>query len=409
MTSYPKGMNLKNILAAIVLLWSGFAEAQSYPTPRFSNIIVPSLPGLSLNVQSTGMPGLDGANWMIYQNQSSIPTQQSTFRVQRNASYTGGTFGNTYNGIWGDCYTQAAVTAFELCGLFTMRNYATAGENVALYRQGWKMAGAGPTWAGTDELRDYNANPTTGATTNEFDLWATDGDSNGQRAIVDIVGGPIPGVVGHNPTIARAVRIGATNGVAANVTFGTGLSFSKATWSGSFIGAESSPSAVGGIDFSGASFSSFAFKSPNYLVDNTGNVTLSGGIPVLTLNAGAGANTRSINGQTNGVNRWQVQPGNSTAESGSNAGSDFQIAGFTDAGAFSFALTISRATGTVTMPGVVRLSNYNVAALPACNASIKGGMLYVIDATAPTYNAALVGGGSVGVPVACNGSAWTSH
>jgi len=33
----------------------------------------------------------------------------------------------------------------------------------------------------------------------------------------------------------------------------------------------------------------------------------------------------------------------------------------------------------------------------------------VSDATTPTYNGALTGGGAVYVPVFCNGSAWVSH
>lgn len=410
MTSYSEGMATKNIFASLAVLWSGFAAAQSYPTPRFSNIIVPSLPGLSLNVQGTGIPGLDGANWMIFQNQMAVPTQQSTFRVQRNASYTGGTVGNVYNGIWGNCSSQAGVTAFEWCGLFSMDNYSTAGENTGLYGQAFKRPGAGPTFAAVNEVRDYNANSTTGAVGTEIDLWGTDGDANGVRVILDVVGGPIPGVTGHNPTITRALRIGATFGVAANATFNRGLSFGSATWAGSFIGTENTPTSIGGIDLSAATFSSFAIKTPNFLVDNYGNVALSGGIPVLALNASSGANTRTINGQTNGVNRWQVQPGNSAAESGANSGSDFEIGRFNDGGgAQPNSFKISRSSGAITMPGPAILLSYTVAGLPVCAAALKGAMAYVTDSTAPTYNAALVGGGTVGVPVACNGAAWSSH
>jgi hypothetical protein len=54
-------------------------------------------------------------------------------------------------------------------------------------------------------------------------------------------------------------------------------------------------------------------------------------------------------------------------------------------------------------------AQFTVATLPACNASSKALLLVVTDATSPTYNAALTGGGAVVVPVLCNGSAWTSH
>jgi hypothetical protein len=50
-----------------------------------------------------------------------------------------------------------------------------------------------------------------------------------------------------------------------------------------------------------------------------------------------------------------------------------------------------------------------VALLPSCTAALKGAVRMVTDATTPTYNAALTGGGAVIVPVACSGAAWTSH
>jgi len=50
-----------------------------------------------------------------------------------------------------------------------------------------------------------------------------------------------------------------------------------------------------------------------------------------------------------------------------------------------------------------------VAELPACDSGLKGGMAAVSDATAPAYNAPLAGGGSVSIPVYCNGVSWTAH
>lgn len=73
-----------------------------------------------------------------------------------------------------------------------------------------------------------------------------------------------------------------------------------------------------------------------------------------------------------------------------------------------------RQDGSITTGGIaaakpVILPSYVVAALPPCVAALKGAMAYVTDARAPTYNGALSGGGSVSVPVACNGTAWLSH
>lgn len=52
---------------------------------------------------------------------------------------------------------------------------------------------------------------------------------------------------------------------------------------------------------------------------------------------------------------------------------------------------------------------YTVATLPACATATKGTNAYVTDATSPTYNGSLTGGGTVVVPVFCSGTAWTAH
>lgn len=73
------------------------------------------------------------------------------------------------------------------------------------------------------------------------------------------------------------------------------------------------------------------------------------------------------------------------------------------------AVLISRAfaTSIATSPviGPVFTRGYTVATLPA---GLLGMHAHVTDATVPTYNAALVGGGAVAVPVFYNGAAWVS-
>lgn len=84
----------------------------------------------------------------------------------------------------------------------------------------------------------------------------------------------------------------------------------------------------------------------------------SGGSP-LSVN-GATGTSKVIYGQTAGVNRWAILPGDNVTESGSNAGSNFGIYGFTDAGDWPAAasLGITRSTGVVT------IQKLNLAALP---------------------------------------------
>lgn len=66
-------------------------------------------------------------------------------------------------------------------------------------------------------------------------------------------------------------------------------------------------------------------------------------------------------------------------------------------------------TPTVAVAGGLQLPLSTVAELPICNSASKALMYAVSDAVSPTYNGALTGGGTVSVPVYCNGSTWTAH
>jgi hypothetical protein len=73
------------------------------------------------------------------------------------------------------------------------------------------------------------------------------------------------------------------------------------------------------------------------------------GAPTVSIN-GAAANNRSLVWQTNGSWRWQACIDN-TAEAGSNAGSDWRLAAYDDAGAIIITpLKITRSTGAVYIP-----------------------------------------------------------
>ena len=63
--------------------------------------------------------------------------------------------------------------------------------------------------------------------------------------------------------------------------------------------------------------------------------------------------------------------------------------------------------GAVTFASTAKLNGYTVATLPT--AGTAGRMAYVTDALAPSYNAVLVGGGAVVIPVFDNGTAWVAH
>lgn len=93
--------------------------------------------------------------------------------------------------------------------------------------------------------------------------------------------------------------------------------------------------------------------NPFTITRSTGAVTVSNGIAGANfwLNRPAGFNNNIV-GQTSGLSRWAILLGSGTAESGSNAGSDFNIQRFNDAGTFiDIPLAITRSTGNVAFNG----------------------------------------------------------
>jgi len=84
----------------------------------------------------------------------------------------------------------------------------------------------------------------------------------------------------------------------------------------------------------------------------TGDLTISKATPGLILDKAAAGQANVIAGRKGGVARWDMQFGNTSAESGSNAGSDFALNAYSDAGAYIFSPLIGeRKTGLMTVAG----------------------------------------------------------
>ena len=85
-------------------------------------------------------------------------------------------------------------------------------------------------------------------------------------------------------------------------------------------------------------------------VKKTGD-TMSGNLTMQTrivLTKSASAQSSNIDAELNGKLRWTMQYGNETVESGSNAGSDFALSRWSDAGAYlGSPLFITRSNGNV--------------------------------------------------------------
>ena len=238
-------------------------------------------------------------------------------RCFRNANYTGGA-GAVNKCLQVDSTAGAGVTAFEWNAVFKMDNFSTntSTNQLASYFQAFKESGAGPTWATTEELRDFNVDPGSGAVTKEIDLWANGTDASGNRHVVDVVGSKLPGGSGVTPTITSGIRIGAASATAANATFTYGLNFGISGW-GTLIGTTGNPTFTHGLDLSGGTCSTDCIKTNLFSVDGSGNVNIghsgaggSGGVLQIYENNNAGLLTTS---RTDGSQVMGIYAANSPA------------------------------------------------------------------------------------------------
>jgi hypothetical protein len=86
----------------------------------------------------------------------------------------------------------------------------------------------------------------------------------------------------------------------------------------------------------------------------TGRLDITMPNPILSLNKSGSTNASVIYGTSAGAQRWSMSLGDSTPESGSNAGSDFIITRYTDAGVLlGNALAINRANGGASLAGTI--------------------------------------------------------
>jgi len=139
----------------------------------------------------------------------------------------------------------------------------------------------------------------------------------------------------------------------------------------------------------------------------TGGVTSGASVIAAFSNAGmfvndtSGTNTSRYAFQNNGTVAWALVNSTGTAALTLNR----YVSGILQDAPYG----VSNSTGVFTLADGLQLPLSTVAALPTCTSSLARVMRAVSDATIPTYNGALTGGGTVEVPVFCNGTAWSSH
>jgi hypothetical protein len=118
----------------------------------------------------------------------------------------------------------------------------------------------------------------------------------------------------------------------------------------------------------------------------TGALVISYATPGIALRKTASGQTAAITG-SNGTNaRWAIELGNVTAESGSNAGSDFAIDRYNDAGTFiDSPMTINRAGGGVTISAGANIAGSLTAGFVVSSGS-GAAAFRATQATSPTAN-----------------------
>jgi hypothetical protein len=155
-------------------------------------------------------------------------------------------------------------------------------------------------------------------------------------------------VAGGPAQLNLAAPAGQTRGV-------LGLTGANPRWVMSLGNTVAETGGNAGSDFSIIRYSDagVVIDTPLEIIRSTGAVTVNQALYIV----GAAGTPRDIVGRTGTSTRWGVEVGNSDAETGGNAGSDFAIDRYSDAGVYiDTPLEIFRATGAVTFNDAVTMN-----------------------------------------------------
>jgi hypothetical protein len=164
----------------------------------------------------------------------------TSFQINRNASYSGGTVGWVNAGLFVDTTVGENATSFEWGIISRINNNALAGENVGGYFQGNKL-NTGPTWGAVAEvadMRNASTTPTSGGTVGlEVDVWCNGSDNHNARFGIDVIVGNAQQIRNNTPGIGKGVatagiRITPQNQNSALGEFKNGIIINSATQAG---------------------------------------------------------------------------------------------------------------------------------------------------------------------------------
>lgn len=335
-----------------------------------------AFPGLSTSVQGTGISGLDGGHWMIWNSQTGATfDNDANLRLDRNMSpsVVAGVSGNTYATLQINGTAGANNQGYEWPLTVVLYNYSKVSlgsQNVAINSHAHVMdngvEGTGATWASNFTVIDHTGvvNPTAGRIGCELNTYAK--NTGGTDTSRNRVGLQIAvGVDDAGATISSPLHIGRG--------FLIGGNHAQVVIDRIFE--------VGGLGTYEIGFDSTGatFTKPVYMMAQDQRI--------------------AFDGNTSGVyNRSLFYSGGSLA---------YQTAS-------GVVLTVSDtglviANGGITLGNAAKLANVTVASLPSASSGIKGAMYAVTDAASDTFNAVLSGGGSNCVIAYCDGTNWRVH
>lgn len=241
-----------------VPLGLGTITAQMLAAGAAAGNLSTQLPHLTSNVEGQNLPGLDGTPWFIYHAPaSSSDGANASLRVQRDATYSGGSSGGTVKTIWGLGTTSPTSLYYEwvITGeLHNQTDGSMAAQNVAVNGTAFKQflggytytsGQVGATWGGNFVCNDQTGyvNPTYGCVGTEIDNYFNPGvgtDNNAQRVVLQLAYGSGTGSPALSTDhVGIGVLIGSANGSAvldrafkfsSGGSYGIGLDFSFGTF-----------------------------------------------------------------------------------------------------------------------------------------------------------------------------------
>lgn len=448
-------MKLLPIALALLALASSKAGAQTLPSPALANgaITAPMLAsgaaalnlgwvGTTANVEGTGVQGIDGQPFFIYQAPST-PTQaaQAALRVQRNATYTGGYSGGTVKTIWAYATTSPNGLFYEWPITGEMHNQTDSSmnaQNVAVNGTAFKEFNAGhvyasgevgATWGGNFACNDNTGavsphNSCIGAEIDNAFLAGAGADPHRQRVVLQLAWGTTGGVaaslndhigtgilMGFNSTTTmdNAIFLSGANGGVYNI----GINFAGGSFStaplylgiGQKIIFDGTTDALGNMNGYNWALSdifgtmAFTFGGRNtFTIDPSGNAFAAGNIS--TASTITGGNVTALSTVSAPTITGTTVTGTTVNAGSLGFGGTWVLSNITGTMAFTFggslAFTIDQSGdayaagnintastitgGSIASLSSVKLGNTTIAALPVCNSAALGQEIYVTNA-----------------------------